>query len=170
MISSSIAPGSGNRPRRISGIPDTDDQIFEFIDAGCLPRRNHGRRVELIHDRRAGEKMPDIEPFALIHRTIQHHAAQSGRGGFRRRASLSARPSLRNPGKRNRRQAADATNPEGDDLNRLIGRDMAEQPAVRFVEMSRASLAMLSRSSARRTEWSVRIPVRHSADPASVRA
>src|SRR5690349_9036548 len=133
MISSSIAPGACESPRRISGFPDADDEIFELINAGCLPRRNYGRRIELVHDRRAGEHVPDIESFALIHRTIEHHPRKTGAADFAARIAERA-AFVAKSRESHWWQPAPPTDPERYNLNRLIRRDMAEQPTVRFIE------------------------------------
>src|SRR5215469_502846 len=76
MISISIAPGAASCA--ISRLPGADDEIAEFVHAQRAARRDHCRRVQLVNNGRSVEKMPNVELFALIHRTFAHESAEPG--------------------------------------------------------------------------------------------
>src|SRR5262249_43808276 len=98
-----------------------------------LTRAHDGRAVELIEYCRAAQHEPDIKALALIDRAVEALAVEP-------RLSVSAQRRVQFAAGglvlayRRRRHQPDAAQAIRDDLDRLIGRHVAERVLVHFVE------------------------------------
>src|SRR4249920_2199903 len=61
----------------VIGLSVRYDQVLPFIHACDLAWADHGRAIELVEDRRSGDRQADIEPLALIDRAVELPAVEA---------------------------------------------------------------------------------------------
>src|ERR1700730_11110537 len=104
-----------------------DDQVLQRIDPRRLPRQDHRRALELVENRGALERPPNIDAVALIHRAGDALAVEPPLPIFAQRIGEGSPRRLEFTQWR-RRNRSGATQAIGNHFERLRPRPMPKTP------------------------------------------